>query len=420
MNHGLYGCHSPENVAGTHSALQFVACNTDIRQTAARAPLPMKRLWLLFSQTATIVLAAYFVVATLKPQWLGSRPSISQAVAVIEAPAAQNGETPAGSLRLAAQKASAAVVSINTSKAAKRNPNGSDPWFKFFFGDQGGEPQAGLGSGVIVSANGYILTNNHVVDGADEIEVVLNDSRSARAQVIGTDPDTDLAILKIELDRLPVIVLGDSDTAQVGDRVLAIGNPFGVGQTVTSGIVSALGRNQLGINTFENFIQTDAAINPGNSGGALVDTNGNLLGINTAIYSRSGGNMGIGFAIPVSTAKQVLEGIVKDGQITRGWIGVEPNDLTAELAETFDVKTRQGVIITGVLQDGPAARAGIRPGDVIVKIANQPVTDLAQLLATVAALKPGTPARFAIERKNQAMELDVTPGVRPKPRLAAR
>ncbi len=243
----------------------------------------MKRLWLLFSQTATIVLAAYFVVATLKPQWLGSRPSISQAVAVIEAPAAQNGETPAGSLRLAAQKASAAVVSINTSKAAKRNPNGSDPWFKFFFGDQGGEPQAGLGSGVIVSANGYILTNNHVVDGADEIEVVLNDSRSARAQVIGTDPDTDLAILKIELDRLPVIVLGDSDTAQVGDRVLAIGNPFGVGQTVTSGIVSALGRNQLGINTFENFIQTDAAINPGNSGGALVDTNGNLLGINTAI-----------------------------------------------------------------------------------------------------------------------------------------
>ena len=347
----------------------------------------MKRLWLLFSQTATIVLAAYFVVATLKPQWLGARPSFSQAVALIEAPAARSDETPAGSLRLAAQKASGAVVSINTSKAAQRNPNGSDPWFKFFFGDQGSEPQAGLGSGVIVSPNGYILTNNHVVEGADEIEVVLNDSRNTRAQVIGTDPDTDLAILKIELDRLPVIVLGNSDTAQVGDRVLAIGNPFGVGQTVTSGIVSALGRNQ--------------------------------LGINTAIYSRSGGNMGIGFAIPVSTAKQVLEGIVKDGQITRGWIGVEPNDLSPELAETFDVKTQQGVIITGVLQDGPAARAGIRPGDVIVKIANQPVTDVAQLLATVAALKPGTPAHFAIERKNQVLELDVTPGVRPKPRLAA-
>jgi serine protease DegQ len=277
-----------------------------------------------------------------------------------------------------------------------------------------------LGSGVIVSPSGYILTNNHVVEGADEIEVVLNDSRSARAKIIGTDPDTDLAILKIELDKLPVIVLGNSDAAQVGDRVLAIGNPFGVGQTVTSGIVSALGRNQLGINTFENFIQTDAAINPGNSGGALVDINGHLLGINTAIYSRSGGNMGIGFAIPVSTAKLVLEGIVKDGQITRGWIGVEPNDLSPELAETFDVKTKRGVIITGVLQNGPAAQAGIRPGDVIVQIASQPVVDVTQLLAQVAALKPGTSSRFSIERKNQPMELDVTPGVRPKPRQVDR
>jgi serine protease DegQ len=237
--------------------------------------------------------------------------------------------------------------------------------------------------------------------------------------VIGTDPDTDLAILKIDLDKLPVIVLGNSEGAQVGDQVLAIGNPFGVGQTVTSGIVSALGRNQLGINTFENFIQTDAAINPGNSGGALVDTNGNLLGINTAIYSRSGGNMGIGFAIPVSTAKQVLEGIVRDGRITRGWIGVEPNDLSAELAQTFDVKTRQGVIITGVLQNGPAAQAGIRPGDVIVKIADQPVTDVAQLLSQVAALTPGKPARFLLERRNQPLEINVTPGVRPRPRVPA-
>jgi Do/DeqQ family serine protease len=376
----------------------------------------MKRLWLLFSQTTTVVLAAYFVVATLKPQWIGHSPSMAGAVALIEAAPAPVGSAPTGSFRAAAQKASAAVVSINTSKAARRPANGNDPWFRFFFGEQGGEPQAGLGSGVIVSGSGYILTNNHVVEGADEIEVVLNDSRSARAKVIGTDPDTDLAILKIELDKLPVIVLGNSDSAQVGDQVLAIGNPFGVGQTVTSGIVSAMGRNQLGINTFENFIQTDAAINPGNSGGALVDTNGNLLGINTAIYSRSGGNMGIGFAIPVSTAKQVLEGIVKDGQITRGWIGVEPNDLSAELAETFDVKTRQGVIITGVLQNGPAALGGIRPGDVIIKIAGQPVTDVTQLLAQVAALKPGAPARFSMERKNQPLELNVTPGVRPRPR----
>jgi Do/DeqQ family serine protease len=380
----------------------------------------MKRLWLLFSQTATIALAAYFVVATLKPHWIGSAPSMAGAVALIEAAPAAVGSTPAGSFRAAAQKASPAVVSINTSKAARRNPTSNDPWFRFFFGEQGSEPQAGLGSGVIVSASGYILTNNHVVEGADEIEVVLNDSRTGRAKIIGTDPDTDLAILKIELDKLPVIVLGNSDGAQVGDQVLAIGNPFGVGQTVTSGIVSALGRNQLGINTFENFIQTDAAINPGNSGGALIDTNGNLLGINTAIYSQSGGSMGIGFAIPVSTAKQVLEGIVKDGQITRGWIGVEPNDLSPELAETFDVKTRQGVIITGVLQNGPAAQAGIRPGDVILKIAGQPVTNVTQLLSQVASLKPGSSARFLIERKNQPLEMDVTPGVRPRPRISPR
>ena len=247
----------------------------------------MKRLWLLFSQTATVLLAAYFVVGTLKPEWLGKSPAAMRNLAVVEAPSAPSGSVPQGSLRLAAQKASSAVVSINISKAAKPSPHGNDPWFRFFFGEQGTEPQAGLGSGVIVSASGYILTNNHVIEGADEIEVILNDSRRAVAKVIGTDPDTDLAVLKIELDKLPVIVMGNSDSLQVGDQVLAIGNPFGVGQTVTSGIASALGRNQLGINTFENFIQTDAAINPGNSGGALVDTTGNLLGINTAIYSRS-------------------------------------------------------------------------------------------------------------------------------------
>jgi len=275
-----------------------------------------------------------------------------------------------------------------------------------------------LGSGVIVSQNGYILTNNHVVEGADEIEVVLNDSRHTLAKVIGTDPDSDLAVLKIGLDKLPSIVLGNSDNLQVGDQVLAIGNPFGVGQTVTGGIVSALGRNQLGINTFENFIQTDAAINPGNSGGALVDTNGNLLGINTAIYSRSGGSMGIGFAIPVSTAKQVLEGLVKDGQVTRGWIGVEPNDLSPELAETFGVDAKQGVLITGLLQNGPASKAGMKPGDVIEKVADKPIADVTQLLAAVAALKPGTPAAFAIRRKNQTLVLQITPGLRPRPKAA--
>jgi serine protease DegQ len=380
----------------------------------------MKRLWLLFAQSVTILLAVYFVVGTLKPEWLGKRPAFSSgSIAVIEAPAS-SGPAPAGSFSQAARKASPAVVSINTSKAAEKTPQSDDPWFRFFFGDQGAQPQAGLGSGVIVSPSGYILTNNHVVEGADEIEVILNDSRRAKAKVIGTDPDTDLAVLKIELDKLPVIVLGNSDALAVGDQVLAIGNPFGVGQTVTGGIVSALGRNQLGINTFENFIQTDAAINPGNSGGALVDVNGSLMGINTAIYSRSGGNMGIGFAIPVSTAKLVMEGIVKDGQVTRGWIGVEPNDLSPELAETFGVKAREGVIITGVLQNGPAAQAGIRPGDVIVSVGGRPVGNVSELLSTVAGLKPAVPATFSLLRRDDRLELAVTPGVRPKPRAPRR
>jgi serine protease DegQ len=355
-------------------------------------------------------------VGTLKPDWMGARGSRSGAVTLFEAPATDATAVPQGSFRLAAKKSAAAVVSINTSKAAPGSPHSDDPWFKFFFGEQGNAPQVGLGSGVIISPSGYILTNNHVVESADEIEVILNDSRRARAKVIGTDPDTDLAVLKIELDRLPVIVLGDSDTLQVGDQVLAIGNPFGVGQTVTSGIVSALGRNQLGINTFENFIQTDAAINPGNSGGALVDTSGNLLGINTAIYSRSGGSMGIGFAIPVSTAKFVMEGIVKDGQVTRGWIGVEPNDLTPELAETFGVKVTKGVIITGVLQNGPAALSGIRPGDVITSVAGQTVENVSELLSKVAALKPGTASEFSLLRGDNVVTANVVPGTRPQPR----
>jgi len=389
----------------------------------------MKRTWLLFSQTVTVLVAAYFVVATLQPQWLNKRTSLG-GISVIEAPAsslsrAVGSDSPMGSFASAAKIASAAVVSINTSKAAVKNPQMNDPWFRFFFGDQNpGDAQAGLGSGVIVSSSGYILTNNHVIEGADEIEVVLNDTRKTKAKVIGTDPDTDLAILKIDLDKLPVIVLGNSDQLQVGDPVLAIGNPFGVGQTVTGGIVSALGRNQLGINTFENFIQTDAAINPGNSGGALVDGNGNLLGINTAIYSRSGGSMGIGFAIPVSTAKQVLEGIVAEGQVTRGWIGVEPQELSAELVEAFKLKPEAakagGVIITGVLQNGPAAQSGIRPGDVILAVDGQPVGNVSQLLTAVAALKPGTSAPLKVLRSDGTVEIAVTPGKRQRAKVQQR
>ena len=378
----------------------------------------MRKYWLLFSQTVTVLLAAYFVVATLKPGWLSGRSGMT----VIEAasggrPSSGPGSAP-GSLSAAAKAASAAVVSITANKAGARNPQTQDPWFRFFFGDQApSEPQVGLGSGVIVSPNGFILTNNHVIEGADNIEVSLNDQRTAKARVVGTDPDTDLAVLKIELDKLPAIVLGNSDLLEIGDQVLAIGNPFGVGQTVTSGIISALGRNQLGINVFENFIQTDAAINPGNSGGALVDTQGHLLGINTAIYSRSGGSMGIGFAIPVSSARQVLDAIVRDGQVTRGWIGVEPQELNAELAQAFDVQVKGGVIITGVLQNGPAAQAGLRPGDVITQVAGRPVATVWQLLGAVAALKPGEPAKVTIARGDRRSDLTVVPGKRPSPKL---
>jgi len=378
----------------------------------------MKRLWLLFAQSVTVLVAVFFVVATLKPQWLDRRPGITSVVPVFEAVTTGASAPPEGtpSFRAAAQTASAAVVSINTSKAVANSPQSADPWFRFFFGEQGRtQPQTGLGSGVIVSPAGYILTNNHVIEEADEIEVVLNDGRKSVAQVIGTDPETDLAILKVELTALPVITLGNSDDLAIGDPVLAIGNPFGVGQTVTSGIVSALGRTQLGINTFENFIQTDAAINPGNSGGALVDVHGNLMGINTAIYSRSGGSMGIGFAIPTSTARSVLEAIVRDGQVTRGWIGVEPQDLTAEMAESFGIPGTQGVIITGVLQNGPAAQAGIRPGDVITRVGDREVANVSQLLSAVAALSPGNPARLDVLRRDGKTSVEVTPGRRNLP-----
>jgi Do/DeqQ family serine protease len=379
----------------------------------------MKRQWLLFSQVVTVLVAIWFVVATLKPEWLSQRTSHFGGVTLLEAAPHPVGAPMPGSLSAAAKVASPAVVSIATTQAnAPAHPFHNDPWFRFFYGDREDEaPQQGLGSGVIVSPEGYILTNNHVIEGAKEIVVTLSDSRRVVAQVIGADPDTDLAVLRIKLERLPVITLGNSDTAQVGDRVLAIGNPFGVGQTVTSGIVSALGRNQLGINTFENFIQTDAAINPGNSGGALVDVNGHLIGINTAIYSRSGGNMGIGFAIPVSTARQVLEGIVRDGQVVRGWVGIEPMELTPELAETFGLKLTEGVIVTGVLQNGPAANAGLRPGDLLLKVSGQPVKNVGELLTQIASLTPGKSAKLEVVRRNQNLTLDVTPSQRPKPKL---
>jgi Do/DeqQ family serine protease len=381
----------------------------------------MRSIWLIFAQTVTVLVAALFVVLTFRPQWLQGwtwRQVLPQATVAVAPPTAQSGASSGGtglvSFREAAQRASPAVVSIVTSASAPNNPHQRDPWFRYFFGDRQAQPQSGVGSGVIVSPEGYILTNNHVIDRMDDIEVMLSDGRKASAKVIGSDPDTDLAVLKVELTKVPSIVFGDSDVVQVGDAVLAIGNPFGVGQTVTSGIVSALGRNQLGINTFENFIQTDAAINPGNSGGALVDARGNLIGINTAIYSRSGGNMGIGFAIPVSTARMVMDSLIRDGAVTRGWIGVEPRDLTPEMAETFNLPMIEGVLITGVLHNGPAATGGVRPGDVVVQVGPHRVANTAQLLNAVASLKPGEQAEVTLQRGDKQRVVTVVVGTRPR------
>lgn len=375
----------------------------------------MRQIWLIFSQAVTVVVAAVFTVSTLKPEWLrreaATRPGV---VSIVTADSNAPRQAPATGLSAAAKQASPAVVNITASKTPPRTLD--DPWSQFFYGQgQSQQPQVGLGSGVLVSSAGYVLTNNHVVEGSDDIEVQLTDGRKARATLVGTDPDTDVAVLKIGLDKLPTITFGNTEHLEVGDVVLAIGNPFGVGQTVTSGIVSALGRNQLGINTFENFIQTDAAINPGNSGGALVDAQGRLLGINTAIYSRSGGSMGIGFAIPVDTAKQVMESLISQGQVKRGWIGVEPRDLTPEMAENFDLPVKEGVLITGVLQSGPAGQGGLRPGDVVVKIQGNEIRNTRQLLNVVAGLAPGSEAQVDVQRGAKALVLSLKIAQRPKP-----
>jgi len=389
----------------------------------------MRRLWLIFSQAATVALGVLFVVATLKPQWLtrDGQPLntvVSEVVSLRTAPPAASAPAAgpaAASLADAAQRAAPAVVSVVTSKARGRSPHADQPGFDFFFGDR--DPaQQGVGSGVIVSPEGVLLTNNHVVEDAGEIFVRLADGREVAAEVVGTDPETDLAVLRVKLDRLPAITLGRSRELRVGDTVLAIGNPFNVGQTVTAGIVSALGRSGLGLSTFENFVQTDAAINPGNSGGALVDVRGHLVGINTAIYSRSGGSNGIGFAIPTDLARQVMEGLLKDGVVRRGWIGVEPRELSAEIAEGLQLSTRQGVLITGVLQNGPAARGGLRPGDVVVEVGGQPVQSVAQLLDAVAALPPGEPAQLRAVRGKQtlALTLDIVQRPSQAPRRPQR
>ncbi len=380
----------------------------------------MLRFWLIFSQAATIAVAVLFVVSTFRPEWLPARGT-SGALLQAPPPAAPGpGANQANSHYEAVRRAAPSVVNIFTSKEVRspRHPLLNDPLFRRFFGDQlpdEASRAASLGSGVIVSANGYVLTNHHVVEAADEIEVALADGKKLLAKVVGNDPETDLAVLRVSSENLPSISFGSSEALRVGDIVLAIGNPFGVGQTVTSGIVSALGRTGLGINTFENFIQTDAAINPGNSGGALIDAQGNLVGINTAIFSRSGGSTGIGFAIPVSTAKMVLEQIVKNGSVTRGWIGVEVQEITPPLAESFRLGGTRGALVAYVLPGSPAARAGVKQGDVLVEVQGRPVADPAGMLNLIAALAPGQSAKLKLRRQGQDVDASITVGRRPKP-----
>ena len=377
----------------------------------------MHRLWLIFAQTVTVALALLFVVTTLKPEWLPTRGKA--VVALHEAPATADSDAPPpGSYRDAARAALPTVVHIYTTQQIKqpRHPLFDDPIFRHFFGDrQDGQPRrnSGLGSGVIVSASGYILTNYHVIEAADDIQVSLNDGKTYKARIVGSDPESDLAILQIKADRLPAITFGQADSLRVGDVVLAIGNPFGVGQTVTMGIVSALGRSHLGINTFENFIQTDAAINPGNSGGALIDVHGNLVGINTAIYSRTGGNHGIGFAIPISSARSIMEQILQNGSVVRGWIGVEAQEITHELAESFGLPDTEGALIAGVVRGSPADSAGIRPGDVLLAVNGSAVKDPQVMLDLIAALQPEEKAAFRLRREKTIVELPVRIGKRP-------
>ena len=321
----------------------------------------------------------------------------------------------------AVDKASSAVVNINTAKVVTVRPHPffDDPVFRQFFGGADDlitprqRVETSLGSGVIMSEQGFILTNHHVIQGADAIQVSLQDGRLAQAKLVGSDPDTDVAVLKIDMKKLPVITLGHSDNLRVGDVVLAIGNPFGVGQTVTMGIVSATGRNKLGINTFENFIQTDAAINPGNSGGALVDAEGNLVGINTAMFSRSGGYQGIGFAIPTSLAEDVMKEILQHGRPVRGWLGVEAQAITPQIARALELDDTQGVVVVGVERGGPAHRAGLQPGDVIVAIDGKKIAEARQALLAISSRKPGNRVKLEVLRNGKSLTLEATAIERP-------
>ena len=381
----------------------------------------MRRLWLLFAQAVTVCIAALFVISTLRPDWLQVAPHVRSprtATELLPSPDSLASQAPssyAGAVSVAAP----AVVNIHTTKrvSVSRIPLNADPVLRKFFEQMPGFNQTqqttSLGSGVVVSAKGQVLTNLHVIEGADEIVVALTDGRQAVAKVLGVDADSDLAVLQVEMAQLPELAFSTLAPLRVGDVVLAIGNPFGVGQTTTMGIVSALGRDRLGINTYENFIQTDAAINPGNSGGALIDTQGRLVGINTAIYSKSGGSLGIGFAIPAAAAQKVLSEIVTFGFVKRGWLGIEPQNMTADLARAFGLERAGGVIIAGMMREGPGAKGGLKVGDIVQTIAGQPINDTQRLMARIAAYAPGDTVELGVYRNGRKQSLTLTLGQRP-------
>jgi serine protease DegQ len=385
----------------------------------------MRRLWLVFAQVVTATLGAIFVVSLVKPEWVPWRGGnnvveIRESAGVPAAAAVAASPGRPVSFREAARKAVSSVVNISATKQVRRrSPLLEDPVLRRFFGERFNVPetQLSLGSGVIVSREGFLLTNSHVVEGVTEIQVTLNDGRTAPGKVVGSDPETDLAVVRITAPGLTPITFGQSDQLKVGDIVLAIGDPFSVGQTVTMGIVSAVGREIGAANPFGSFIQTDAAINPGNSGGALVDTAGNLVGINTLIYSRTGGYQGIGFAIPAGLARRVMEQIIETGSVIRGWFGVEVANITPELAESLGLSGTRGAIVGGIEPGSPAHRAGIRLGDVILAVGERQVADLTATLNAIADIPPGKTVQVRVIRRNQEMTLPVTVGRR-KPRAA--
>ena len=380
-----------------------------------------RKLWK--TVTTLCILSQFVLVSNYALDWwpLGSKTDKSSVPVVIDPSPLSPELKGATSIAPMIKSVAPGVVNVFSSKIVRQSnelqymPFFNDPFFRHFFGNQGEPPpqwqprdrkEQSLGSGVIVTADGYILTNNHVVDGADEVRVALADNKKEyKAKVVGADPKTDIAILKIDARDLPALTVSDSDTAEVGDFVVAIGNPFGVGQTVTRGIISAVGRGNIGITDYEDFIQTDASINPGNSGGALVDAQGRLLGINTAIVSRSGGNQGIGFAIPINLAKSIMERILQHGRVVRGFLGVMIQDITPDIAEAFGLADEQGALVGEVTSESAADEAGIHKGDVILEFNGKKVKDTRDLRLRVARTEPGTSVNITVNRNGKLTDL---------------